>query len=979
MEEDPFESFGGLLQYHRKSKRLTQRQLAAKLGVHHNTVSFWERGNFLPETSTIVLEIARQLDLSEEERRRLLEASLTALSPYWYMPYQRNPFFMGRQTVLHHIYQMIGRQQTTDFSRSYALTGLGGIGKTQVAIEYVYHHFQEYTAVFWFAAETAESLTSSFSGVAHQLQLFGKGEREQERVIAGVLQWLNTHHGWLLVFDNVEDPEMLLHFLPSARSGSLLFTTRLPDLASLAACVELEPLTQEEGVRFLLRRSGLHSPQATFWISPTRLKATAQKIVTLMDGLPLALDQAGAYIGEAQCSLEDFLQLYQSSPLQLLQGNAPSLHHPLSVEGTFTLAFERLRKRRPGAAQLLTLFCFMAPDEIPETLFSSDFSRLNAFLSSPLGDLHHWNALLRDLLAYALIRRNRHTKTITVHRLVQIVLKERLAEKQQQIWVLHIIELLNQAFLLECQHGSVERQYGNMEQWSWCEQLLPHVLLLIDQGEQWQCSSPAFCTLLTKTATYYLQRVQFLKAEAYYLKALAHMEALPEKDDTELAMLLTGLAEAYHQQGKHQEAEKIYKRALATLEEHVNQEQVARIFPLQGLGYLYYDMAKLEEAESAYRQAIEICEKELHPDHPQIVNALNGLADLYSNMGRYQEAEEFYLRMMRIYEEAQTTQYYERSEALNGLAILYVREGRYKEAEQLYQQALRLGEEHLGADHPSAAATINNLAGLYRRQGKYQQAEALYTQALHLRTAAYGEEHPYVAFFQNNLALIYHLQGRDEEAKALASRSLQTYEYTLDANHPTVATTLNTLAQIATTQGHFAEAEAIYLRALSLCEQALKPYDPNTAVTLHHLGDLYRKLGRYQEAEALYTRALRIREQILTPEHPDMAALLVSMAPLSALSGQADHMAQAQMVLHRALSVLEAHVEPQHLAIAEALQALGDLSCQQDRHREARAFYLRALRIRKQTLPPCHPEITALMADLKRLRVCFLAERSQQA
>lgn len=247
MEDIAFESFGSLLRYYRKRWHLTQRQLAAKIGVHHNTISTWERDNFLPETRTTVLEIARQLSLNQQESRFLLEASLRELSPYWYMPYQRNPFFMGRQALLHTMHQKLSREKTAHLSQTYALCGPGGVGKTQVAIEYVYRYFQEYTAIFWFSAQTREHLLSSFFGVADQLHFSAQGgeKNTQEKMIAFVLRWLNIHHGWLLIFDGVKDLELLQAFLPAARSGALLFTTCLSDFALLAPCLELHPLSQD--------------------------------------------------------------------------------------------------------------------------------------------------------------------------------------------------------------------------------------------------------------------------------------------------------------------------------------------------------------------------------------------------------------------------------------------------------------------------------------------------------------------------------------------------------------------------------------------------------------------------------------------------------------------------------------------------------------------------------------------------------------
>jgi transcriptional regulator with XRE-family HTH domain len=249
-------NFGDLLKTARKRKRLTQQQVAARLGVHANTISSWELGTYLPATRSLVLDLARHLGLDEPATRQFLEASLTALAPHWSVPLPRNPFFTGREEILEALHTQLGADRTVALTQSSALHGLGGIGKTQIALEYAYRYALEYSAVFWIEAETVTRITASLLRLAACLHLPERQEADQLRMLAEIQRWLTTHHHWLLIWDNLEDLELLWHWLPPARQGAILITTRSPVLGPLALGMDLLPMGNEEGRLFLLRRCG---------------------------------------------------------------------------------------------------------------------------------------------------------------------------------------------------------------------------------------------------------------------------------------------------------------------------------------------------------------------------------------------------------------------------------------------------------------------------------------------------------------------------------------------------------------------------------------------------------------------------------------------------------------------------------------------------------------------------------------------------
>ncbi|MBO0791280.1 MAG: helix-turn-helix domain-containing protein, partial [Ktedonobacteraceae bacterium] len=301
--------FGELLHTFRKRKRLTQQRLADSIGMHRHAISRWELGDVLPASKAIVLELARCLHLNDQEARNLLEASLAAPAPLWGVPFPRNLFFTGRQETLAVLRSHLRVDRDDVLPQVAALHGLGGIGKTQIALEYAYRHALDYRAIFWVEAETPEHVWSSLLRMADLLQLPERTEMKQQRVVEAIQRWLTTHDQWLLIWDNLEDLELPQRLLPPGLRGTYLFTTRRQALGTLAQGITLPPMDLEEGMLLLLRRAKVLEQQAASEQvtqlrerMPAEYRAASQ-LVTMLGGLPLALDQAGAYLEETGCSL----------------------------------------------------------------------------------------------------------------------------------------------------------------------------------------------------------------------------------------------------------------------------------------------------------------------------------------------------------------------------------------------------------------------------------------------------------------------------------------------------------------------------------------------------------------------------------------------------------------------------------------------------------------------------------------------------
>src|SRR5258708_11059694 len=232
--------------------------------------------------------------------------------PIWNVPFPQNLFFTGREDILASLHTLLTSNQKAALTKRQALSGLGGIGKTQTALEYAYRYRHGYQAVLWVKCETPEEFIADVVALAHLLHLPQQDAQDQQLTLAAVKRWLETHTEWLLSLDNADDLELVRTFLPGGNSGHILLTTRSDILSGLARKVEITAMREEEGTLLLLRRAGIIAPEASIEAAPFSTQATARALVDEMGGLPLALDQAGAYIEETKCGPAGYLTLYRA-------------------------------------------------------------------------------------------------------------------------------------------------------------------------------------------------------------------------------------------------------------------------------------------------------------------------------------------------------------------------------------------------------------------------------------------------------------------------------------------------------------------------------------------------------------------------------------------------------------------------------------------------------------------------------------------
>ena len=631
----------------------------------------------------------------------------------WSIPFHRNPHFTGRDDILKGIHESFNAGEMAQ-----ALNGIGGVGKTQTALEYAYLYQQHYQYLLWCNAHSREILVTDFVSIASLLNLPEKNAQDQSEAVSAVKRWLDNNDDWLLILDNADDLAMAREFMPLRRRGHVLLTTRAQNTRPIAARQAVERMEPQEGALFLLRRLGKVKKDAPLESAPEELCDQAEALSKVLDGLPLALDQAAAFIEEKPSTLEEYQTFYQIERKELLKRRGRLAEDHPSVTVTFSLAFKRVADDNPAAADLLRVCAFLEADSIPEEIFSEGAKELGEVISSlaksPLG----LSDAIEEAGRFSLLQRNPEVRTVSLHRLVQAVLKDEMDSDTRRVWAERAVRGGNAVF--------PRVEYSS---WATCNRLIAHAQSLASLIDEYGFDFPEAALLLNQAGNYLNKRAQYAEAEPLLKRSLDMKEKALGSEHPYTAVSLDNLAVLYRSQGRYAEAEPLLKRALA------------------------------------------IHENALGPEHPDTAVSLNNLAAIYRSQGRYAEAEPLLQRDLAISEKALGPEHPDTATSLNGLALLYQLQRKYAEAEPLFKRSLDIYEKAFGPEHPDTAVSLNNLAAIYRSQGRYIEAEPLYRRALDICEKALGPEHPGTARVLMNYADLMRKLNRENEAAKLEARA----------------------------------------------------------------------------------------------------------------------------------------------------------------------------------------------------------------
>jgi tetratricopeptide (TPR) repeat protein len=817
----------------------------------------------------------------------------------------RNPRFVGREAEFAGLREgltLAGRAAVvadgpTSHSQpswvgAQAMYGWGGVGKTELALEYAYRYRGEYDVVWWIRAERPALVVASLARLAAGLGLAGSAVGGNAAAAAAVeaLRVGQPYDRWLVVVDNAVDPSDLLGLLQAAENceqGHLLVTSRNPEWAGRARAVEVAVLPRSDSIA-LLRA---HCPG----LSGTEAGRLAEEL----GDLPLAVEQAGAWLAAGGMSVPDYLAALRAETRELLARGVPDRYR--AVAAAWNLALERIGPDEPAVADLLHLAGFFGPEPIPLELFqflpglayepgqppgpSQDAAATGRSGSQPLlaalAEVSASRLRFHDTVARvrALGLGKVEDGTLTLHRLTQSVLRDHLPPERRAGLEATAVRLL--AAVLP------DEIAGHPAGWPAWARLLPHVLALIHTHG---APDGQLLGLADGAARYLAERGQLHPAIGLFERTLADRIRLlgPKHPDTLTSQL--NLARAYEAAGRPAEAVVLFEQTRTGRTGVLGADHPDTLAAQHSLAGAYQQAGRADEAIALYRQTVLDRTRALGEDHPDTLGSQGNLAHAYLSAGRLAEAIALYERTLDGQTRVLGADHPDTLAARGNLARAYQQAGRADDAIALFERTLDGQTRVLGVDHPDTLASRANLAGAYLSGGRTDEAITLHGQALADCERILGGEHPFTLAARANLAGAYRQVGRVDEAITLFERTLADCERILGGEHPFTLAARANLADAYRQVGRVDEAIVLLERTLSDRSRLLGDAHPATLSVRVRLAGAHRQAGRADEAITLYEQARTDVERVWGADHPSMSVIIGNLTRLrrDATPGDAD-------------------------------------------------------------------------------------------
>lgn len=687
----------------------------------------------------------------------------------------RNRNFTDRLDTIEAIRQVLKPGHSSESLTACALHGMAGVGKTQTAIEYAHHFASRYRIIWWIRAEHSADITDNLMWLARELGI--SEVQEQSQIFFELWRELRNRGRWLLVFDNVEG-RIIERFWPSTETGSILITSRNPAIGGLAKTIAVNPFEPAAAITFLRKRS------------KTSEESAASVVAEEYGYLPMALEQAGAYVEETQTSLEDYAGLlvaYRQQPpllLKLLKLGQPSWYSE-TVATAFTVSISRAYVEQPQARDLLGLFAYLAPDDIPRRLGHEHADALSESLRLVTSDPIQYDRALASLIGFSLVSSDPHR--IVIHRLIQFIVRVELTPSEQVFYRSEAVKLLAAAF---------PKNSADVATWPTCGRLLPHVLV---STESYDTLLPKYSldvgAVLQAAGRYLHMRGDFTDALISFERALEARTQPNGADPIKEAETLTSLGRLYYHLAHLEDAQSVTERAIALYREVFTSDAVPVGENLMHLSRILRERGDFVAAERVAREALEIFDSADGIDPSTIAAGRQVLGDALWRRGQLADARDVFREALRIRRSlGDNAAPIDLASSHKHIGIVSTELGELDVAEEQLQQANSLLLQHYNNNHPDVIDVDGHLADVLRKTGRLSQARARLERVVKVREERLGD-HPDVAGSLVRYGAVLRDLGEHERSVEVLDRAVQMFAHRMGERHQYVADAKLALAE----------------------------------------------------------------------------------------------------------------------------------------------------------------------------------------
>ena len=682
--------------------------------------------------------------------------------------------FVGREDLIR---QLRSNLSSTKSRSVCSIYGLGGIGKTGLVVEYAHRYADDYKLVWWMHADEPNSISQQLARLAMRLQL--PQSTDSERSVAA-LEYLRHHSNWLLIFDNAENERDISPLIPSG-NGHIIITTRKTTFGSLGKTISIDVLKREESVAFLARRiSGVN-------------KDESGQLAEVLGDLPLALEQAAAYLDTTRMPLGTYLSLWKTRSEELL-ARGQVMGHDHTIATVWDLSVERVAREQPAALDLLKISAFLAPNIIPTFLFAFGANELPEPLASAVSDPLSLADVTGALTSYSLCQLLSHETIValTFHRLVQAAMRRKLSEQEKEAITGTTLRLL--------MHDAPSDIVLTPDDWPWWYVFMQHVLTAANHGEKYPSNEGDAAWLLSRAAIYFDTHGQPSQGIPLLEHALTLAESFYGENSSNVAVILVDLSKALASVGEFKKARDTMERAQRIVESLPDDGSARSAKFKVDLAMLLRDMGQSKESRRLLREYIQEYDKGDADNSSTLISALATLSVTQFDLGEYDEAIITTERVIAMVAQRGDNDL-PTANILNNLGASLLRQDKKEKALECFSRSLAINQEIYGPRHPAVAVELSNLGAVMREQGDLVTAKELIERALSINEDALGPKSAATLATLINLGVVVRALGDIDSAETIYRRALRDIESIHGPKHPDVGKAANNLAVMLSQAG----------------------------------------------------------------------------------------------------------------------------------------------------------------------------------